>query len=131
MDGPRIALNGDGTVLVGCAGGCTPYFWINWVSKRLIELTRKGQGKAKKGDGECLLYGDIGKGPSQGLKLELHSDGDYADSPNSIIIEKGESERMKGSDMDLSLLTETGNEAWLRRGRGAVVRIHLQVGWRT
>ena len=33
---------------------------------------------------------------------------------DSIFI--GERERMKGSDMDLSLPTETGNEPWLRRG---------------
>ena len=51
-------------------------------------------------------------------KQEHHSGGDYADcvtqgSPNSIIIEKG-------SDKGLSLQRETGNEAWLWRGCGAV-----------
>ena len=59
--------------------------------------------KAKKGDNRNLLYG---KGSGR----------DYADcvaqdSPNSIIIENRERERMKGSDMGLTLPTETGNEA--------------------
>ena len=54
------------------------------------------------------------KGDAKGTR---HTNGDYADcvaqgSPNSIIIEKGERERMKSVDKGLSgrLQTETGNE---------------------
>lgn len=56
-------------------------------------------------------------------KLEHHSGGDYANcvargSPNSIINEKD-------SDKALSLQTETGNAAWLRRGCGVVEGVRL------
>ena len=39
-------------------------------------------------------------------------------SPDSVFIEKGEREKMKGSDLGLSLPTEKGNEA----GYGVVIR---------
>ena len=51
------------------------------------------------------------------METTVSWNGNYVDytaqySPNSIIVEKGERERMKGLSIGLSLLTETGNEAY-------------------